>query len=76
MRLRGLRHIRQRLGVSISQLAVLADIRRDFVTRLEQGQDDAEPAIVRRLSLVLGVSQRELVTGLVVTVPLLHSESV
>jgi transcriptional regulator with XRE-family HTH domain len=61
MRLRGLRQARQRQGVSISQLAELSDLRRERITRYEHGNEDVEPAIVRRLALVLGVSQQELV---------------
>lgn len=63
MRLRGLRQARQRQGISISQLAELSDLRREVITRFEHGSDDVEPATVRRLALVLGVSQRELVSG-------------
>lgn len=63
MRLRGLRHVRQRLGISISQLADLADLRRENVARLEQGQSDAEPALIRRLAMVLGVTQGEIISG-------------
>jgi transcriptional regulator with XRE-family HTH domain len=66
MRLRGLRQIRQRQGMSISQLAELSDLRRESITRLEHGQDNVEPTLIRRLALVLGVSQRELITGLIV----------
>lgn len=64
MRLRGLRQARQRQGVSLSRLAELADLARERITRYEQGHDDVEPAIIRRLSLVLDVSQRELITGI------------
>ena len=63
MRLRGLRHVRQRRGISIGQLATLTDLRRDSITRLEQGDVDVEPSLVRRLAAVLEVTQNELITG-------------
>lgn len=63
MRLRGLRQARQRQGMSISQLAELSDLRRDVITRCEHGNEDVDPATVRRLALVLGISQRELANG-------------
>ena len=63
MRLRGLRQARQRQGMSISRLAELSDLERERITRYEQGHEDVEPAIIRRLSLLLGVGQRELITG-------------
>lgn len=70
MRLRGLRLVRQRRGMSISQLAELSDIRRENLTRLEHGQETGEPALVRRLALVLEVTQRELINGFLKVEPL------
>ncbi|MBA3823628.1 MAG: helix-turn-helix transcriptional regulator [Ktedonobacterales bacterium] len=71
MRLRGLRQARQRQGISISQLADLSDLRRETITRYEQGQEDAAPSLIRRLSSLLGITQAELINGPphVVTVP-------
>jgi len=76
MRLRGLRHIRQRRGMSISQLAEVSDIRRASITRLEQGRDDAEPSLVRRLAIVLGVSQFELATGFLMPAPIVLQDQI
>ncbi len=64
MRLRGLRQARQRQGISISQLADLSDLRRETITRYEQGQEDAAPALIRRLSALLRITQAELINGL------------
>ncbi len=63
MRLRGLRQARQRQGMSISQLADLSELRRDTITRVEHGQEDVSPSIMRRLAQVLRISQHELVSG-------------
>jgi transcriptional regulator with XRE-family HTH domain len=63
MRLRGLRQARQRQGISISQLADLTDLRRESITRYEQGQEDAAPSLIRRLSAILGITQAELING-------------
>jgi transcriptional regulator with XRE-family HTH domain len=63
MRLRGLRQARQRQGISISQLADLSDLRRETISRYEQGQDDAAPSLIRRLAGILGITQTELING-------------
>ena len=63
MRLRGLRQARQRQGLSISQLAERADLRRERLTQLEQGQDDVDPSLMRRLASALGVSLGELIAA-------------
>lgn len=63
MQLRGLRQVRQRKGMSISQLAELANMRRENLTRLEHTPSDVDPSLVRRLAIALGVSLTELVTG-------------
>ena len=74
MRLRGLRQVRQRRGMSISQLAQLSDVRRENITRLEHGQETGEPALVRRLALVLEVTQRELINGFLIPSGVLQPE--
>ena len=61
MKLRGLRQARQRSGLSISQLAELTSLRRDTVTHLEHGKEDAQPYVLRRLAAALGASTAELV---------------
>lgn len=61
MKLRGLRQARQRSGLSISQLAELTGLRRDTVTHLEHGKEDAQPYVLRRLAAALGASTAELV---------------
>jgi ribosome-binding protein aMBF1 (putative translation factor) len=67
MRLRGLRQIRQKSGISIGQLEVLSGMRRERIMRIEQGHDDVEPTLARRLAMVLGVSQQELVAGIAIS---------
>jgi transcriptional regulator with XRE-family HTH domain len=69
MRLRGLRQARQRQGMSISQLAEVSDLRRETITRVEHGQEDVPPSIIRRLAQVLRISQRELISGATATPP-------
>ena len=64
MRIRGLRQARQRQGMSISQLAELSELRRETITRAEHGQEDVSPSIIRRLALVLGIGQNELISGM------------
>jgi transcriptional regulator with XRE-family HTH domain len=60
MKLRGLRQIRQRRGISIGQLAEVTGLRRDTIAHLEHGQEDPQPYVVRRLEIALGVSAVEL----------------
>lgn len=60
MKLRGLRQARQRLGISIGQLAESTGLRRETITHLEHGQEEPQPYAVRRLEAALGVSQEEL----------------
>ncbi len=60
MKLRGLRQARQRSGLSISQLADLTGLRRDTITHLEHGKEDAQPYALRRLASALGSSSAEL----------------
>jgi transcriptional regulator with XRE-family HTH domain len=63
MKLRGLRQARQRLGLSIGQLAEATDLRRETIARLEHGQEDPQPYVLRRLQAALGVSADELCAG-------------
>ncbi len=60
MRLRGLRQVRQRSGLSISQLAEMTGLRRDTITHLEQGKEDPQPYAFRRLAAVLSATDAEL----------------
>ncbi len=60
MRLRGLRQVRQRSGLSISQLAEMTGLRRDTITHLEQGKEDPQPYVFRRLAAVLSASDADL----------------
>lgn len=45
-----LREIRERTGVSTSQLAKLADVDRTLIHRLENGERNASPVVIRRLA--------------------------
>lgn len=69
LKLRGLRQARQRSGLSISQLAELTSLRRDTVTHLEHGKEDAQPYVLRRLAAALGASTAELVGVSVLEAP-------
>jgi transcriptional regulator with XRE-family HTH domain len=60
VKLRGLRQARQRRGLSISQLAELADVRRDTITHLEHGKEEPQPYVVRRLTIALSATTSEL----------------
>ncbi|HKV84234.1 MAG TPA: helix-turn-helix transcriptional regulator [Ktedonobacterales bacterium] len=75
MKLRGLRQARQRSGLSISQLAELTGLRRDTVTHLEHGKEDAQPYVLRRLAAALGASTAELVGVSVLESPPAESAS-
>jgi transcriptional regulator with XRE-family HTH domain len=61
MRLRGLRQARQRSGLSISQLAELTGLRRDTITHLEQGKEDPQPYVLRRLASALRATDAQLI---------------
>ncbi len=63
MKLRGLRQIRQRRGISIGQLAEVTGLRRETIAHLEHGQEDPQPYALRRLEVALGVSAAELYGG-------------
>ncbi len=60
MKLRGLRQARQRQGLSISQLAEMTSLRRESISRLEHGQEEPQPYVLRRLATVLETSPAEL----------------
>jgi transcriptional regulator with XRE-family HTH domain len=60
MKLRGLRQVRQRSGLSIGQLAELTGLRRETIAHLEQGKEDPQPYALNRLAAVLGASPVEL----------------
>ena len=60
MKLRGLRQVRQRSGLSISQLADVSGLRRETITHLEHGKEDPQSYVVRRLATALNTSTAEL----------------
>ena len=57
-----LRIIRQRNGLSLGQLADLTGLRRDTITHLENGREEAQPYHLRILARVLGVGTLDLVS--------------
>ncbi len=57
-----LRHLRQRNGLSLGQLADMTGIRRDTLAHLEAGREDPQPHHLRLLARVLNVPQLELVS--------------
>lgn len=61
MRLRGLRQIRQRRGISIGQLAEATGLRREMIAHLEHGQETPQPYVLRRLESALGATVAELI---------------
>jgi len=63
MKLRGMRQVRQRLGISIGQLAEVTGLRRETIAHLEHGQEDPQPYALRRLEAALGVTTAELCGG-------------
>jgi transcriptional regulator with XRE-family HTH domain len=71
VKLRGLRQARQRSGLSISQLADLTGLRRDTITHLEHGKEDAQPYVLRRLAAALDSSSAELLGVAVLEPPTL-----
>ena len=60
MKLRGLRHVRQRSGLSIGQLAELTGLRRETITHLEHCREEPQPYALGRLARALGASVAEL----------------
>jgi transcriptional regulator with XRE-family HTH domain len=61
MKLRGLRHVRQRSGLSIGQLADVTGLRRETITHLEHCREEPQPYALGRLARALGASVAELV---------------
>ena len=57
-----LRILRQRKGLSLSQLATLTGMRRDTITHLENGREDPQPYHLRLLARVLEVPTLDLVS--------------
>ncbi len=57
-----LRHLRQRKGLSLGQLADMTGIRRDTITHLENGRMDPQPYQVRLIARVLEVPTLSLVS--------------
>lgn len=60
MKLRGLRQVRQRRGLSISQLADLTGLRRDTITHLEHGKEEPQAYVIRRLGVALNATTADL----------------
>jgi transcriptional regulator with XRE-family HTH domain len=56
MPLRGLRHARQRSRLSIGQLAEQTGLRRELIVRLEQGKEEPQPYVLRRLAAALAAT--------------------
>ena len=57
-----LRHLRQRKGLSLSQLAEMTGLRRDTIAHLEAGREDPQPYHLRLLARVLDVPPLDLVS--------------
>lgn len=57
-----LRHLRQRKGLSLGQLADMTGLRRDTITHLENGRLDPQPYHIRLLARVLEVATFDLVS--------------
>jgi DNA-binding XRE family transcriptional regulator len=57
-----LRIVRQRKGLSLGQLANLSGLRRDTISHLEDGREEAQPYHVRMLARALGVATFDLVS--------------
>jgi predicted transcriptional regulator len=57
-----LRVLRQRKGLSLGQLADLSGLRRDTISHLETGREEAQPQHLRILARVLGVATLDLVS--------------
>jgi predicted transcriptional regulator len=50
-----LRVMRQRHGLSLGQLADMSGLRRDTISHLEDGREEAQPYHVRMLARALGI---------------------
>ena len=57
-----LRLLRQRKGLSLGQLAALTGMRRDTISHLENGREEAQPYHLRLLARVLEVPTLDLVS--------------
>ncbi len=57
-----LRVLRQRKGLSLGQLAELSGLRRNTITHLENGREEAQPYHLRILARTLGVATFDLVS--------------
>ncbi len=64
MKLRGLRQVRQRNGLSLGQLAEMTGLRRETIARFEQGKEDPQPYAVHRLAAILETSVADLAGNL------------
>ena len=64
MKLRGLRQVRQRSGLSIGQLAEMTGLRRETIAHIEQGKEDPQPYAVHRLAAILETSVADLAGNL------------
>lgn len=64
MKLRGLRQVRQRNGLSLGQLAELTGLRRETIAHFEQGKEDPQPYAVHRLAAILETSVADLAGNL------------
>jgi transcriptional regulator with XRE-family HTH domain len=60
MKLRGLRQVRQRSGLSLGQLAEMTGLRRETIARFVQGKEEPQPYAVHRLAAILETSVAEL----------------
>jgi DNA-binding XRE family transcriptional regulator len=60
--IQNLRLLRQRQGLSLSQLADLSGLRRDTISHLETGREEVQPYHLRILARVLGVATFDLVS--------------
>ncbi len=60
MKLRGLRQVRQRSGLSLGQLAEMTGLRRETIARFGQGKEGPQPYAVHRLAAILETSVAEL----------------
>lgn len=57
-----LRVVRQRHGLSLGQLADMSGLRRDTISHLENGREEAQPYHIRMLARALGVPTFDLFT--------------
>ena len=60
MKLRGLRQVRQRSGLSLGQLAEMTGLRRETIARFEHGKEEPQPYAIHRLAAILETSVADL----------------